>query len=109
MMLHTYTPNHCPYQVYINSFRDIARTRFYWSRSLWQGQIKVAHITHLHTLTNVAIKYQHPTHYCLASEVRHPSEVRHLRFMTILKSFYTVQLWHICTYTLPLKEDIPFI
>ena len=26
--------------------------------------------------------------YCSASEVRHPSEVRHLHFMTILKSFY---------------------
>ena len=23
------------------AFRDIAQTRFYWSRSLWQGQIKV--------------------------------------------------------------------
>ena len=26
--------------------------------------------------------------YCSASKVRHPSEVRHLQFMTILKSFY---------------------
>ena len=32
--------------------------------------------------------------YCSASEFRHPSEVRHLYFMTILKIF-TVQLRHL--------------
>ena len=45
--------------------------------------------------------------YCSASEVRHPSEVRHLHFMTILKSFYCPVTAHM--YTLPLEEDIPFI
>ena len=44
---------------------------------------------------------------CSASEVRHPNEVRHLRFMTILKSFYCPFMAYM--YTLPLKEDIPFI
>ena len=45
--------------------------------------------------------------YCSASEVRHPSEVRHLHFMTILKSFYSPVMEYM--YTLPLKEVIPFI
>ena len=46
--------------------------------------------------------------YCSASEVRHPSEVCHLRFMTILKSFYCPVMAYM--YTLPLKEDtVPFI
>ena len=44
---------------------------------------------------------------CSASEVRHPSEVRHLHFMTILKSFYCPVTAYM--YTLPLKEAIPFI
>ena len=38
--------------------------------------------------------------YCSASEVRHPSEVRHLHFMTILKSFYCPVMAYM--YTLPL-------
>ena len=45
--------------------------------------------------------------YCSASEVRHPSEVRHLHFMTILKNFYCPVMAYM--YTLPLKEAIPFI
>ena len=45
--------------------------------------------------------------YCSASEVRHPSEVRHLRFMTVLKSFYCPVTAYM--YTLLLKEAIPFI
>ena len=45
--------------------------------------------------------------YCSASEVRHPSEVRHLHFMTILKSFYCPVTAYM--YTLPLTEVIPFI
>ena len=45
--------------------------------------------------------------YCSASEVRHPSEVRHLHFMTILKSFYCPVTAFM--YTLPLKEAIPVI
>ena len=44
---------------------------------------------------------------CLASEVRHPSEVGNLRFMTILKSFYCPVTAYM--YTLPLKEAIPYI
>ena len=35
-----------------NSFRDIARTRFYMSRSLWQGQrSNQGHTMMLHTYT----------------------------------------------------------
>ena len=45
--------------------------------------------------------------YCSASEVRHRSEVRHLHFMTILKSFYYPVTAYM--YTLPLKKAIPFI
>ena len=45
--------------------------------------------------------------YCSASEVRHPSEVRHLHFITILKSFYCSVTAYM--YTLPLEEAIPFI
>ena len=45
--------------------------------------------------------------YCSASEVRHPSEVRHLHFMTILKSFYCPVTTYM--YTLLSKEAIPFI
>ena len=51
--------------------------------------------------------------YCSASEVRHPSEVRHLHFMTILNSFYcpvtaymyTKKLFHLfkCEYCLSLS------
>ena len=37
----------------------------------------------------------------------HPSEVRHLHFMTIIKSFYCPVTAYM--YTLPLKEAIPFI
>ena len=49
-----------------------------------------------------------PTYaYCSASEVRHPSEVCHLHFMTILKSFYFSPTAYM--YTLPLKEAISFI
>ena len=44
---------------------------------------------------------------CSASEVRRLSEVRHLHFMTILKSFYCPPTAYM--YTLPLKEAIPFI
>ena len=45
-------------------FRDIARTRFYRSRSLRQGQIKSHHdTTHLQPPTNVPTKYQLPTPY----------------------------------------------
>ena len=43
-----------------HGFRDIAWTRFYRSRSLRQGQIKV---TPPHPLTNVPTKYQLPTPY----------------------------------------------
>ena len=46
-------------------------------------------------------------YYCSASEVRHPSEVCHLHFMTILKGFYCPATAYM--YTLPLKEVIPFI
>ena len=45
--------------------------------------------------------------YCSASEVRHPSEVRHLHFMTILKRFYYPVTAYM--YTFPLEEAIPFI
>ena len=45
--------------------------------------------------------------YCSASEVRHPSEVRHRHFMTILKSFYCPVTAYM--YTLPLEEAIQFI
>ena len=45
--------------------------------------------------------------YCSTSEVRHPNEVRHLHFMTILKSFYCPITAYM--YTLTLKEAIPFI
>ena len=47
------------------SFRDIARTRFYRSRSLRQGQIQGQTMTlhHLHPLTNIPTKYQLPTPY----------------------------------------------
>ena len=45
--------------------------------------------------------------YCSASEVCHPSEVRHLRFMAILKSFYCPVMAYM--YALLLKEAIPFI
>ena len=49
------------------SFRDIARTRFYRSRSLQQGQrSNQGHTMMLHTytpLTNVPIKYELPTPY----------------------------------------------
>ena len=41
MMLHTYTPNQCPYQLstsYTLQFRDITQTWFSNSGSLWQGQ-----------------------------------------------------------------------
>ena len=43
-----------------------------------------------------------PTMYCSASEIRHPSEVRQLHFMTMLKSFYCPVTAYM--YTLPLKE-----
>ena len=46
-------------------------------------------------------------HCCSASEVRHPSEVRHLHFITILKSFYCPVTTYMCT--LLLQEAIPFI
>ena len=49
------------------SFRDIARTRFYRSRSLRQGQRsnqgQIHDVAHLHPLTNVPTKYQLPTPY----------------------------------------------
>ena len=45
--------------------------------------------------------------YCSASEVRHPSKVRHLHFMTILKSFNCPVTAYM--YTLLLEEAIPFI
>ena len=45
--------------------------------------------------------------YCSVSEVRHPSEVHHLHFITILRSFYCPVTAYM--YTLPLKEAIPFI
>ena len=49
------------------SFRDIARTRFYRSRSLQQGQRSNQEsdhdIAHLHPLTNIPTKYQLPTPY----------------------------------------------
>ena len=48
-------------------YLDIARTRFYRSRSLQQGQRSNQgsdhHIAHLHPLTNVPTKYQLPTPY----------------------------------------------
>ena len=44
-------------------FRDIARTRFYRSRSLWQGQRSDHDVAHLHPLTNIPTKYQLPTSY----------------------------------------------
>ena len=49
------------------------------------------------TPCNVPVYYlEYKTnHYCSASEFRHPSEVRHLHFVTILKSF-TVQLRQKC-------------
>ena len=43
--------------------QDIARTRFYRSRSLRQGQRSNHDIAHLHSLTNVPTKYQLPTPY----------------------------------------------
>ena len=44
---------------------------------------------------------------CLASEFRHPTKVRHLHFMAILKSFF-YELWAY-KYTLLLKAAILFI
>ena len=38
VVIHSMTPKQCPTPY---GFRDIAQTRFYRSRSLWQGQIKV--------------------------------------------------------------------
>ena len=38
-----------------HGFRDVARTRFYRSKSLWQGQTMTLHIT------NIPTKYQLPT------------------------------------------------
>ena len=50
-----------------HSFRDIARTRFYRSRSLRQGQRSnqghTMTFVHLHPLTNIPTKYQLPTPY----------------------------------------------
>ena len=43
----------------------------------------------------------------LSSEVRDPSEARHLHFMTILNRFYCPVMAYM--YTLLLKEAIPFI
>ena len=45
--------------------------------------------------------------YCSASEFRHPSEVHHLHFMAILKSFSCELVAYM--YTLLLKAAIPFI
>ena len=45
------------------SFRDIAQTRFYRSRSLRQGQRSNHDVAQLHPLTNVPTKYQLPTPY----------------------------------------------
>ena len=45
--------------------------------------------------------------YCSASEFRHPSEVRHLHFVAILKSFSCKLSAYM--YTLLLKAAIPFI
>ena len=45
------------------SFRGIARTRFYRSRSLRQGQRSNHDVAQLHPLTNVPTKYQLPTPY----------------------------------------------
>ena len=43
--------------------QDTARTRFYRSRSLQQGQRSNHDVAHLHPLTNVPTKYQLPTPY----------------------------------------------
>ena len=46
------------------SFRDIARTRFYRSRSLRNVKSRSDHdVAQLHLLTNVPTKYQLPTPY----------------------------------------------
>ena len=54
-MLHAYTLDNVPTKYQLPtpcSFRDIARTRFYRSRSLWQGQrSNRGHTMMLHTYT----------------------------------------------------------
>ena len=62
--LHNPTNIHTKYQLPTTySIRDIARTRFYRSRSLRQGQRSDHDAAHLHPLTNIPIKYQLPTPY----------------------------------------------
>ena len=66
MMLHTYNPPtnvHAKYQLPTPfCFRDIARTRFYSTRSKVKSR---SHhdVAHLQPLTNVPTKYQLPTPY----------------------------------------------
>ena len=58
-------------------FRDIARTRFYSSRSLWQGQRSnqghTMMFAHLHPRTNVPTKYQLPTPYSFSLDKLFPA------------------------------------
>ena len=54
-------------------------------------------------LTNCSVLHHFET-YCSASEFRHPSEVRHLYFMTVLKLLYDLPANN---YTLLSKTSIP--
>ena len=64
---HQQTPTNVPirYQLPTSySFQEMARTRFYRWRSLWQGQIKVTPwCAHLHPLNKAPTKYQLLTPY----------------------------------------------
>ena len=65
---HLHSPTNGPtkYQLPTSySFRDLAQTRFYRSRSLWQKvKSRSQHeAAQLQRLTNVATKYQLPTSY----------------------------------------------
>ena len=61
-------------------FQDIAQTRFYRSRSLWQGQIKVT-LT-LHTYTPNQCPYQVPTSYTLRFSRYSPDKILKVKVPT---------------------------
>ena len=70
MMLHTYTPKQCPYQVstsYTLQFLRYSPDNLYRLRSLQQGQRSnqghIMTIAHLQPPANVPTKYQLPTPY----------------------------------------------
>ena len=70
MTLHTYNPlTNVPTKYQLptpSSFRDMAQTRFYRSRSLWQGQrSNQGHTMTLYTYTSYQCLYQVSTSYTL--------------------------------------------